>query len=1179
MLGLGAFFVLSGSGGEGGKAGAPAVTISMEDVASTDVDPESEEPLTRLASSPDAAARTEAEVALEPVSAGIGSVASLATRNIDASTAKRVTVEIVWPAGTPASMSEDSPNRLIAWSDEEVDENNFDWTSESFRRRRQRRSTGQAALGSLEQRESDDEVRFDVVTLEDGISRVEVLFDQDAQQGRLQIASKYLYLTEAPTVDLTGEMTVFRLEPQLGAWISGSVRTGGAEVAAGADGSFGKVSLTGGSMGRGRGGRGNGVNQSVDIKEDLTFEFYGINPSLVVRVAADIPAMAPMTSEILELTAGVKTLCNVQVQRGGSMAGRVLDLTGQALEGVKVSASKSGGMFGGGGARREATSDAEGRFLIAGLEVASYRPTAELEGWRNWRADEAIEVAENARVTDVQVNMDPGREILGRVLTPEGAPAAGASVRLSQSPPAAAGGGGGMGWGRQRDRSERKDMVTDAQGKFRFVALAKTPAQLTATLEPDVEGAPLLAASAAKVEPADRGEARPIEIRLSPTVAISGRVANDRGEPITAFSVRATREGVSGRAGPGDSAREAFDDLKDGAFTLQGATEGTWRVSVSAEGHDSPEEQTRTVTLPQQGPELQFTLIRQGAIRGVVVDPNGIPVAGATVQRETGGFGFGRRGGGGVTTEADGTFEIEELSPGSQILFAKSDDWAASEKTTIEVVGGVDMEGAVLSLRRGGTVTGVVRDDGGNPWAGRRVSYATGSGPVAMFAGESTTDTDASGRFRFEHVAPGKWIVNASPGEREMMETMQSGDRQAAFFELMGKNLTAEVMVVDGEEVSVELGAEARDPVVVFGQVTRNGEAVTTGNVTFAREGKDLFANLKRTDVGAEGSYRVELDRPGAYVVSVERGQRRNQFLIDVVSGGEQRADLSLPEGGIAGRVRDSEGDAAVGVRVSVEPVSSAAFSRFNQQSTSTDENGLYEILELDPGSYTVRFGGRGFGRGGGQSTDQSFGRAVMNSVQVTASEVTAGVNIQVEGAGRITGIVLDLQGDPVTGATIFVRDGSGRTIDSISTTRTGASGRFTYSEIAPGTYSVSAQTDSNAAPDVGGVVVREAEDAEVSLQMSQGSVLVVTTVDDEGEAVRAQLSVLDEEGREMTGLVGASAFRNFRGGVSTTEQRVGPLTPGRYTVLATAQDGRTQKKRVTVRDKEETKVRVKFKN
>ena len=933
-------------------------------------------------------------------------------------------------------------------------------------------------------------------------------------------------------------------------------------------------------MGRGRGQRMNFVDQTAELNADLSYDFFGVNPDLVLQVAADVPGLAPLTSEVLDLAAGTKSTYDLTLQRGGDLAGRVLDLGGKPVAGALVSAAKEGGMFGRGGTKREATSDADGRFTIVGLEAGSYRPTATLEGWRNARAEASVELGANEALSDVLITMDPGLVIVGQVLLPNGAPAVGAEIRLSQPKPG--GGGGGMQWGRPRDDSERQETVAGPDGSFRFTALAESTARLAASLDwsDGTDAAPTtLAAALDEVEPAGAKSARPVKIRLAPTVTVTGRVVDDLGAAVTSFEVRAAREGFSSRSGTGDGVRKRFTDVEDGSFVMDGASPGTWRVSVTADGFESREDQSVSIALPQAGEPIEFALTRLGSVRGVVLDPAGMPVAGAEIRRVTGGFGNWNRAPG-IESEADGTFMLGGLAPGSQTLVASSESWAPSENTDVEVQPGIDTEGVVLTLREGGVITGVVRDDDGNPWADRRVTYATGGGPVAMFSGESTTETDANGKYRFDRVAPGKWVVNASPGEREMMSSMQTGDRQSAFFDLMAKNLTADVVVEDGEEVSVDLGAEARDPVEVFGSVTTNGEAVQEGNVTFAREGEDLFSNLKRAPIGQDGSYRVELDRPGAYVLSVERGSKRNQFLMEVVSGDEQRMDLALPEGGIAGRARDSNGGPAAGVRVTAEPGASFTFARFQPRSATTDENGNYELLELDPGAYTLRFGSPGFGPGARSNTSgSSFGRAVIDKVVVTQSSVTSGVDVEIAGAGRITGIIKDLSGSPVSGATIFVRDKSGRSIDTLSNTRSGASGRFTYDRISPGTYSVSARTATAAAPDVTGVVVKESEDASVELEMADGSMLIITTIDDEDEPVRAQLSVRDKEGREMTGMLTVDIFRNFGSGISTTEQKVGPVTPGRYTVLATSQDGRTVKKRVTVRDKAETKVRVKFKD
>jgi protocatechuate 3,4-dioxygenase beta subunit len=446
---------------------------------------------------------------------------------------------------------------------------------------------------------------------------------------------------------------------------------------------------------------------------------------------------------------------------------------------------------------------------------------------------------------------------------------------------------------------------------------------------------------------------------------------------------------------------------------------------------------------------------------------------------------------------------------------------------------------------------------------------------MAMFGGSDTATTDASGSFTFERVPPGQWTVNASPGEREMFKTFEGARDESAFFELMAQNLSQQVDVEDGGQVFVELGAEPREPVIVMGEVTRGGTAVSGGNVTFAREGGDLFANLKRADIEA-GAYRIELDRPGAYLVSVERGSRRNGFLIDVPASGEQRVNLELPEGGIAGRVTDSDGRPAAGIRVTAEPSTSFSFNRFDPRSASTDADGRYELGDLDPGTYALRVGSRGWGRGSG-STGDAFGVALVEGVEVNATSMTAGVDVQLSSPGRVIGVVVGRDGAPVAGATVFVRESSGRPVDAISTVRSGADGRFAYSRVNPGSYVVSARGDGQASEGVAGVLVSSGKDTEVRLEVDAASDLVIRTVEEDDTPVRAEVTVLDSEGREVSGLVGTELFRSFGEGVSTTEQRFGPLAPGRYTITATAQDGRTERKRVTVKASRDTRTRLRF--
>jgi len=276
--------------------------------------------------------------------------------------------------------------------------------------------------------------------------------------------------------------------------------------------------------------------------------------------------------------------------------------------------------------------------------------------------------------------------------------------------------------------------------------------------------------------------------------------------------------------------------------------------------------------------------------------------------------------------------------------------------------------------------------------------------------------------------------------------------------------------------------------------------------------------------------------------------------------------------------VTDSDGRPAAGIRVTAEPGTSFSFNRFDPRSASTDADGRYELGDLDPGTYALRVGSRGWGRGrGGGSTGDAYGVALVEGVQVNATSMTAGVDVQLSSPGRVIGVVVGRDGAPVAGATIFVRESSGRPVDAISTVRSGADGRFAYSRVNPGSYVVSARGDGQASEGVAGVQVSSGEDTEVRLEVDAASDLVIRTVEKDDTPVRAEVTVVDSEGREVSGLAGTELFRSFGEGVSTTEQRFGPLAPGRYTVSARAQDGRTERKRVTVKASRDTRTRLRF--
>lgn len=175
-------------------------------------------------------------------------------------------------------------------------------------------------------------------------------------------------------------------------------------------------------------------------------------------------------------------------------------------------------------------------------------------------------------------------------------------------------------------------------------------------------------------------------------------------------------------------------------------------------------------------------------------------------------------------------------------------------------------------------------------------------------------------------------------------------------------------------------------------------------------------------------------------------------------------------------------------------------------------------------------------------------------------------------------GLVRDATGRPIAGAAIFVRDGEGRLVDRFSMIVSGPDGSFRYSGVAPGEYTVSARMEGLASIEDAWVRVRAAEAAHVELSLGPGTMLIVQVVDRGGRDVEARISVRDGDGREMQGMIAYTEIMSSLGErFRHDEQRVGPLAPGSYEVVAEAPDGRRAKKPVTLDGRPERKLKLRL--
>lgn len=1009
----------------------------------------------------------------------------------------------------------------------------------------------------------------------------------------LAVTGRYVYSLATTSVTLPAPREIV-LTGELGAWISGTIvppleaAAGGARIPAGVEIEFGPDALSGFDMGD---IETFGASRDTTTADGGTFELRAVSTAgaygLLVR-----PAEFATKLELgIRLEPGEHRMLETVLQQGAVLRGRVVDESGTGIAGAYVDARYRGALSAPVGSLGSATAAEDGTFEIENVTPGVVDLLASAERWLETRERFDFELVDGVVHDDLWIVLSRGASIVGRVEFPDGIAASDvfvtAGADLSQL-------GGGM-TGIDLQRTRGSSATTDEEGRFLLEGLSDSIFALTANLNSSVPEA----AGELESEPVDdtvwRARAKgvapgsePVLLVLESLGGLEGRVVRaDDGEPVESFAARATLAGSGAMFGIGAERRDkAFDAAVDGRFALVGLEPGTWEVEILAQGFATSARLEIDVPRATGTDVPVFELQPAAAVKGVVVDPLGTPVAGASVSvhlelarrieaMQTGGAPE-------VFTDVDGIFEFTDLAPGNLNLVADLDGFAASAKVPVELISGAVTQDVVISLRRGGTLTGQVFGDDGLPSKGRMVSIQD----MPDYARQRIATTDDDGAFEFASLEPGKWQVAAMPNYMEDDAALddEGGGSAALFAQLK----LATVDIVEDETTHVVLGAPPANPVDLRGRVEHAGEPVAGAMISALPEngGGDAFSRLKMVVTDADGMFELRLDEAGPLHLTVQSGmqsgaQNSIEFVEDVPVGAtEHDVVLELPGGTIAGRVTNEDGDPLSGTRVTVTPGGAVQLGNSiggNHVEVVTDDEGRYEAVYLRTDTYTVSAGGSSFAGvlGGGSP----HGRSSRSGVQVDDGARVDSIDFVLAPAVTLTGRVVDGSGTPVEGASIHARGEGGAPVDRIAYVTSDAAGRFSYTGLAAGIYRVSARKGESVSPESAPFAIDSDSSGEPVLALDQGTVLVVRIAGEDGPVHEVRVSVTDDEGREFSGLLSmAELFEDLGRAATSTERRVGPLAPGTYTVTATHPDGRTRSRKVALRDKLEKAVTLRLK-
>ena len=431
----------------------------------------------------------------------------------------------------------------------------------------------------------------------------------------------------------------------------------------------------------------------------------------------------------------------------------------------------------------------------------------------------------------------------------------------------------------------------------------------------------------------------------------------------------------------------------EGKFSILGIPAGNYQVTMDRVGYVVPAEVTRgqmTLRPDEKKSNYKVKLIPVGSISGRVLDADGVPLEGLSVEAE-----FAGRTDRSAMTDDRGQYRIGGLHPGKYRVRAKgqgiptppeirTDGSAEVNYAATYHPGALDTQSATPVMVGAATeVTGIDIRMVRTPivrFGGKVSGIPAGVKPVVVQVqrngnyGAGGAQVKPDGSFEIWRLSPGKYTASAmanNSGEllRSVPVDFEMGDSDVENIELR---------ILPPEDIKGQLAfddemAKPRPPQQQPGQqstpqtapgapTSQQPQAQRPMRRITLREPNNM-AQMKMADVADDGSFTLEKVAPGkyqvnlmgypAFVKSVRIGQTGEDGpTLDVrsgVNGGELTVTLSSAWAAISGVVSDDKGPCA-GARVTVRD----SEKRNITNGTMSGADGTYTIKNLPPGKYKL---------------------------------------------------------------------------------------------------------------------------------------------------------------------------------------------------------------------------------
>ncbi len=687
----------------------------------------------------------------------------------------------------------------------------------------------------------------------------------------------------------------------------------------------------------------------------------------------------------------------VTLTAGAPIAGAVHDAGGAPVAGAQIFGIDVGG---GGGRPQNATSDAEGKFLLDGF-------VAERAIFLNVSAPgyATLQKSVTPPAEDLALVLKTAGTVRGRVEDSDTKKPI-TDFSISRSGPR---GGGGIQFRIGRGEGDQTFQSDDGTFELTDVPPGKWTIRGTA--------GGYRSAEASGVEVGEGETKEGVVLSLKKGSGLSGRVTDPRGTAVANASVTwhpaETGGGPMGGAmarmmggGGGSTTSDA-----DGHFEFDGLPDS--RITVTA-SHPDYLDASRDID-PSRETSVDLSLGTGASVAGTVVGSDGrSAVPGALVQLNEEGSSGGGLGGFGIggdstRTDASGNFLFEHLNGGRFKLIASGNTGKSAAKEVV-VAENQRLDGVLVPIATGTTVHGTVS---GLPQGQL--------GGVRIFASakdySDSAQTDDSGAYLLHDVPAGAVRLQAT----------------TSF--LQGRSTGKTVEVPEGGDFQADIVFEGLSRLA--GRVTR-GDRPLSGLFVFASPDPPRgAAGRSSAQTDENGSYALEGLDDGNYQVVVT-GQGVSYRRAIAVSG-DTSGDIVLPSISLTGTVTESgSGDPLEGATVQAQTGQETQTGAMKQG--VTDSSGHYFIDDVDSGAYQVTARKPGY-----QMKNQSVTVAADSAQADFALERGTGLGIRANDG---------LTGLPLRGVSVIAY-GAGGSIAFSGAISLDSTGRGEIASLGPGAYAL----------------------------------------------------------------------------------------------------------------------------